>query len=103
MKIAITFMFINNHYFLLHAAVECSSWPTDTKFGCTEGDDAWKQLDGDMDLSMTTSCETLCRKEGGKGCCYLKDEVGCYWRAGANSATGGTVSGISVNCNLAGI
>ena len=78
---------------------ECSSWPTDTTFGCAGGD--WKKLDGNMDESMTASCELLCRNERTIGCCYLSDAAGCHWRAGGQVDALGT--GLSVNCNLKGI
>ena len=78
----------------------CSTWPTSEAFSCTEDGGGWKSLDNSLGTSQTSACQQLCVAEGENGCCYLSQNLGCYWKVGAGVYSIG--SGIAVECIFAG-
>ena len=56
-----------------------------------------------MTFSDSASCERLCLMEIGKGCCFLKTGIGCYWLPDGYPVKGSVgYDGISVTCYGAG-
>ena len=83
-------MFLTDEY-------RCAVWPESQTYGCTSGGN-WKSLNPTMTISDFVGCETLCLQERKKGCCYLKDGHGCYWKAGQQGLVSQIASGIAVTC-----
>ena len=62
----------------------CSAWPTSGSTTCT-GSSRLKPLNRTMSISDTNNCQALCIKEikeKTRGCCYLGETLGCFWREG---------------------
>lgn len=81
---------------LYEPIISCASWPRSIGFGCSEGE--WKSLDSSLDRSDQARCEALCLKQNENGCCYLRNDIGCYWVPGGEAAGGDTCNGKAGSC-----
>ena len=53
-----------------------------------------------MNYTDAESCEKLCLSRNTRGCCYLKDGLGCFWVPSAFAVdSGGSRSGLAVTCS----
>ena len=57
-----------------------------------------KLLDAKFKIYRYKSCETLCKHEEERGCCYLKVGSGCWWVSGGR--VNKRVPGMAVDCDL---
>ena len=74
-------------------------WPDEAKHGCTVNGNDWLKLDGNLtDISMTSSCQSLCIQQKTSGCCFLNAAGGCWWKGGADVSTDETLNGLAVKC-----
>ena len=66
----------------------CLPWSETPTSSCSGGGE-YKALDWNMRDSDPSNCQVLCQQEQQIGCCYFNNKVGCHWKAGGNSVTGG--------------
>ena len=86
---------------MLKASMACSSWPVTRGWDCVNGG-IWTQLDGSMNISQTSECESLCYKRNTNGCCALDPSTGCNWKDFATAINVGGNFGIAISCNFSG-
>ena len=53
-----------------------------------------------MTIFDSEKCKTLCMQESENGCCYLKDGLGCRWKAGATQKESKRSTAIAITCTL---
>ena len=64
--------------------------------------DSFEALDNNMDTSKTSACEQLCIEQQEDGCCFLGNEMGCYWKGGASVSSYTNDTWMSVKCSITG-
>ena len=83
---------------------DCSSCPDSPGYACTDDGERLQFLNKTLNLSQTTECESLCKQEGGEGCCYIAIQKpgGCFWKRGASGIIKTNHSEIAVKCTFPG-
>ena len=89
--------------------IACSTWPTTSIYGCTGSGGDWELLDNSLREPTiytyqldSTKCEQKCISQGTHGCCYLDNELGCYWKQGSDASHREGDHGIAVACAIKG-
>ena len=96
---------------VLPTDVVCDPWPQTDGFTCQQdctgsedcADDPSTVLDSELDISMSSTCESLCRNQKQTGCCLLKNGIGCSWMPGGLPIAVDEQNSISTFCSIQGI
>ena len=95
-------IFLNCNTLCTETTITCTSWPDSEGYACTKDGDGYKELDGNLNASQTTECESLCKQKGEDGCCYLcLNGCGCYWNKGATGVRSAiNAQQIAIKCSV---